>query len=89
MTKKISIQAGMQDIETLLKSEGYEVVAFGHDDMDADVSIINDVDMSYEEIEPAQCRTGLNGKEMLVINASNMTPNKVLELVNKNMCDLK
>lgn len=78
---KISIQTGMTELENLLKKEGYDVVKYGDNDMDAHVTIINDVDMAYEEIEPVQC----HGK-MLVINADNMSPEKVLEAIKKGPC---
>jgi phage-related minor tail protein len=78
---KISIQTGMTELENLLKQEGYNVVKYGDNDMDASVAIINDVDMAYEEIEPVQC----HGK-MLVINADNITPEKVLEAIRKGPC---
>lgn len=78
---KISIQPGMTDLENTLKKEGYNVVRYGDNDMDAQVAIINDVDMAYEEIEPVQC----HGK-MLVINADNMSPDKVLEAIRKGPC---
>lgn len=79
---KISIQSGLAEIEGLLKQEGYEVVRYGDNDIDAQVAIITDVDMAYEEIEPVQC----HGKT-LVINADNMTPQKVLEAVRKGSCE--
>ncbi len=75
---KISVQPGMADVEKLLKTEGYEVVKYGHGDMDAHVTIINDVDMAYEEIEPVQ----QHGKQ-LVINADNMTPEMILTTIQK------
>ncbi|WP_430884205.1 YkuS family protein [Fusibacter sp. JL216-2] len=78
---KISIQTGMTELENLLKKEGYDVVKYGDNDMDAHVAIINDVDMAYEEIEPVQC----HGK-MLVINADNMSPERVLEAIKKGPC---
>jgi len=78
---KISIQAGLGEVENLLKQEGYEVVRHGDHDLDAQVAIINDVDMVYEEIEPVQC----HGKT-LVINADNMTPQMILDAVKKGTC---
>ncbi len=77
---KISVQPGMADVEKLLKTEGYEVVKYGHNDMDAHVTIINDVDMAYEEIEPVE----VHGKQ-LVINADNMTPEMILTTIQKRM----
>jgi hypothetical protein len=78
---KISIQSGMTEIENLLKKEGFDVVKYGENDLDAQVAVINDVDMAYEEIEPVQC----HGK-MLVISANSLTPDKVLEAIRKGPC---
>ncbi len=78
---KISIQSGMTELENLLKQEGYDVVKYGDNDLDAQVAIINDVDMAYEEIEPVQC----HGK-MLVISANTLSPDKVLEAIKRGPC---
>ncbi len=78
---KISIQSGMAELENLLKQEGYDVVKYGDNDLDAQVAIINDVDMAYEEIEPVQC----HGK-MLVISANTLSPDKVLEAIKRGPC---
>lgn len=77
---KVSLQPGMKDLETVLKKEGFEVVQYGHNDMDANVSIINHVDMAYEEIEPVQ----FHGKQM-VINADNMSPETILNAIKKGV----
>lgn len=86
-SKKISIQKGLNDIEQLLVNSGYEVVSIGQNDDDAAVTIFTGVDNAYEEIEPAQCRfSGDSEHEMLVINASGMTPDQVLNLIKNNHC---
>ncbi len=84
---KISIQKGIPDIEKALREAGHEVVYYGDHDMDADVTIICDVDEAYEEIEPVQCHIGKDEEHgMLVIDATNMTPEQVLKHVENNSC---
>lgn len=84
---KISIQAGLPEIEQRLRDEGYEVVHFGENDLDAGVSILCGVDEAYEEIQPSECRfSGDDAHDMLVINATNMSPDDVLNLIRKNPC---
>ena len=84
---KISIQSGLPEIEKRLREEGYEVVYFGDHDLDAGISILSGIDEAYEEIQPSECRfSGDDSHDMLVINASNMTPDQVLNLIRKNPC---
>ena len=84
---KISIQSGLDEIENLLKKDGHEVLHMGEGDIGSDISIMNGVDTVYEEIENKQCMyNGNDEHEMLVINASNLTPQEVLEIVNYNKC---
>lgn len=84
---KISIQPGLPEIEKRLREEGFDVVRFGENDMDAGVSVICGVDEAYEEIQPSECRFAGDGEhDMLVINASNMTPDQVVQLIRKNPC---
>ena len=85
--QKISIQPGLEAIESVLIREGYEVVHFGENDLDADVTVMSGVDTTWEEIEDAQCMyDGKKEHEMLVINAGEMSPDKVLDLIRNNQC---
>ncbi len=84
---KISIQKGLDEIERLLRDAGHEVLYMGEGDIGADVTIMNGVDTVYEEIENSQCMyNGNEDHQMLVINATNYSPQEVLELVNNNKC---
>lgn len=82
MKYKIAIQSGLNEVENVLKNEGFDVYPYGKAGLDADITIITGVDEAYEEIQPAQYHA--NGKkQMLVIDATNTTPEKVLERVHK------
>lgn len=87
---KIAIQAGLNDIESILKNEGYNVVPYLEAGLQADVCIISGVDSEYEEIETAQCR--LKGSDvddqMLLINASGLSPEQVLNYIKNNNCSV-
>lgn len=84
---KISIQKGLTEIEDLLKREGHEVVYMGENDLNADITVMNGVDTVYEEIENAQCMyNGNEEHQMLVINATNLSPEKVLDMIRNNHC---
>lgn len=86
----IAIQGGLQDIELALKKEGYNIVPFLESGLNADICIISGVDSEYEEIETAQCRLRGTGEDdqVLLINASGLSPEKVLEYVKNNKCSL-
>ena len=87
---KIAIQAGLNDIESALKNEGYNVVPYLEAGLQADVCIISGVDSEYEEIETAQCRLRGTGADdqMLLINASGLSPDQVLNYVKNNKCSV-
>jgi hypothetical protein len=79
---KISIQDGLDEVKNVLTNEGFNVFRYGSAGLDADITIITGVDEAYEEIQPAEYHA--NGKKpMLVIDATNTTPEKVLERVHK------
>ncbi len=82
----ISIQSGLHEIEKRLVEEGHTLVPYDQAGMKADVVIISGVDSAYEEIETAQCRLAHEDKENLLINASNLTPDQVINYVNTNPC---
>ena len=87
---KIAIQGGLNDIETALKNEGYTVVPYLESGLKADICIISGVDSEYEEIETAQCRLRGTGEDdqVLLINASGLSPAKVIEYVKNNNCSI-
>lgn len=80
MKCKIAIQKGLDDVKELLISEGYEVTNYGHNDSDANVTIITGVDEAYEEIQPAQ----YHGK-MLVIDATNTTTEDIMKRIHQHV----
>lgn len=84
---KVAVQSGLKDVESLLVEKGFEVVPYRTSGLDVDVTVITGVDSAYEEIEPAQCRLSKNeDHDMLVINATNLTPEQVLNYIEKNPC---
>ncbi|MDK2918687.1 MAG: hypothetical protein PWQ37_1420 [Candidatus Petromonas sp.] len=63
------------------------MVSYEDYDGDADITIISGIDSEYEEIETTQCRVcGPNDKQMLLIDATRLTPEKVLEYVKTIRC---
>lgn len=79
---KIAIQSGLKEVEEILRNEGFSVYNYETSGLDADITIITGIDEAYEEIEPEQYRA--NGKkEMLIIDATNTTPEEVLKKVHR------
>ena len=83
---KIAVQQGLMDISQLLKDRGHDVVPFETSKDHVDITIISGVHSAYEEIETAQCRNFGPDNKMLVINATNLSPEKVLEYVENIKC---
>lgn len=82
----ISIQKGLQAIEDRLREEGHTILPYDEAGLKAEIVIISGVDSAYEEIETAQCRLGHDGGELLLINASNLSPEAVVKYINTNTC---
>ena len=79
---KIAVQSGLEEIEAILKQEGFDVYKYGKAGFDADVTVITGIDGAYEEIQPAQYHA--NGKKpMLVVDATNSTTNEILKRVHR------
>ena len=83
---RIAVQRGLNEIAELLKDKGHDIVEFETSKSDVDVTIISGVDSAYEEIETAQCRFCGPDEKMLVINATTLSPEKVLEYVENIKC---
>lgn len=82
MKLKVEIQNGLNEVENMLKQEGFDVYKYGHAGLDADITVITGIDEAYEEIEPAQYHC--NGKKrMLVVNATNATPNEIMKRIHR------
>ncbi len=83
---RIAVQQGLNEITQLLKDKGHDVVQFETSKANVDITIISGVDSAYEEIETAQCRVCGPDEKMLVINATTLSPEKVLEYVENIKC---
>lgn len=83
---RIAVQQGLSEIANLLWDKGYDVVPFETSKDDIDVTVISGVDSEYEEIETAQCRVWNSKGKMLVINATKLSPEKVLEYIENIKC---
>lgn len=79
---KIAIQKGMENIESLLNEKGFETVQYGDEEMPVRITIINDVDEVYEEIDPVTFY-GSESKGMVLLNASRLTEEEILKYVEK------
>lgn len=75
---KVEIQSGLNEVMTLLQSEGFDVYPFGKAGLDADVTIVTGIDDAYEEIQPAEFHCN-GSKKMLVIDATNKNSNDILQ----------
>lgn len=79
---KIAIQAGLGDLETVLKMKGYDVVPFREGGDNIKITILNDIDEVYEEIDPVTFM-GEQGEEMVLLNASRLSQTEILAYVAK------
>lgn len=81
---KIAIQVGLGELTEKLKSKGYEVVPFRDGGSDIRITIINDVDEEYEEIDPVTFM-GQGDNEMVLIDASKLSQTEIIAYVDKYM----
>ncbi|HAS73239.1 MAG TPA: hypothetical protein DCS67_03750 [Clostridiales bacterium UBA8960] len=79
---KIAIQAGLGDLEAILKMKGYDVVPYRDGGDNIKITILNDVDEVYEEIDPVTFM-GESDDEMVLLNASRLTQAEILAYVSK------
>lgn len=86
-TYTIAVQDGLEPIKALLKEKGHTIVPYLEVGHAADIAVVSGIDSAYEEIETAQCliKDG-EGNEMLLINATGLTPEQVLKHVENNLC---
>lgn len=86
-TYTIAIQAGLEPIKALLQEKGHTVIPYPEEKPTADIAIVSGIDSAYEEIETAQCMVkDPEGRELLLINATGLTPEQVLYHVEHNLC---
>ena len=79
---KIAIQAGLGDLEAVLKMKGYDVVPFREGGDNIKITILNDIDEVYEEIDPVTFM-GEEGEEMVLLDASRLSQTEILAYVAK------
>lgn len=79
---KIAVQTGLNNIMDTLKGKGYTVVPYRDGGTDIKVTIINDVDEEYEEIEPVSFM-GEGDSAMVVIDATKLSQEQVVQYVEK------
>lgn len=83
MKLKVEVQNGLSEVENMLRQEGFDVYKYGNAGLDADITVITGIDEAYEEIQPAQYHS--NGKKrMLVVDATNSTPNEILKRIHRH-----
>ncbi len=86
-TYTIAVQDGLDEIKAALQEKGHVIIAYAEAASTTDIAVISGIDSAYEEIETSQCmiRNG-EGGEMLLINATGLSPEQVLERVERNNC---
>jgi hypothetical protein len=83
----VSLQKGLSQLRESLVSEGYEVCYEGECKVEPDVTIVSGIDSAYEGIENTQCMINSSGDTgLLLIDATNMTHNRVIDLIKNNYC---
>lgn len=86
-TYRIAVQDGLESVVELLKSKGHEIVPYATAGLSADVAVISGVSAEYEEMETAQCMIrDAEGDQVLVVNASGLTPEQVLNHIENHPC---
>ena len=79
---KIAVQTGLDDIMTILKEKNYDVVPYKEGGTDIKITILNDIDEEYEEIDPV-CFMGEGDDEMVLLDASRLSQEDVIKYVEK------
>ena len=81
---KIAIQTGLNDLAELLKIKGYEVVPFREGGQNIRITILNDIDEEYEEMDPVTFM-GEEDEQMVLLDASRLSQKEILTYVEKYM----
>ncbi len=79
---RIAVQTGLNELMETLKNKGYNVVPYRQGGDNIKITIINDVDEEYEEIQPVSFM-GEGENEMVVIDATKLSQNQVIHFVEK------
>lgn len=82
----ISIQRGLDEYKVALEEAGYEVYYSGHDNNKANVAIMSDIDVEYEEMNSGDCRRS-GEKCKLVLDVTSMTPDEVVRYIKHKNCN--
>lgn len=86
-TYTIAIQDGLEDVKAALREKGHTIVPYVEAAHSADIAIVSGIDAAYEEMETSQCMIkDKDGSEMLLVNATGMTPEQVVNRVEHNLC---
>jgi len=84
---RVSLQKGLSQLRESLVNEGYEVCYEGECMAEPDVTIVSGIDSAYEGIENMQCMVNSSGETgMLLIDATNLTHQRVLDMIKNNNC---
>ncbi|MCA0386751.1 MAG: YkuS family protein [Firmicutes bacterium] len=81
---KIAIQTGLGELSEILKAKGFEVVPFRQGGNDVKITILNDIDEVYEEIDPVTFM-GEEGEEMVLLDAGKLSQAEIIAYVEKYM----
>lgn len=80
--QRVSLQKGLEAIREKLTAKGYDVVDYGEDGKNVKVTVINNVEGAYEEIDPVSF-FGEGDNEMVVLDASKLTEDQIMKYVEK------
>ena len=81
---KIAIQAGLSELTQMLRAKGSDVVPFRDGGENIRITILNDVDEEYEEIDPVTFMGDGDG-EMVLLDASRLSQTEIFAYVEKYM----
>lgn len=81
---KIAVQTGMGELEAILMAKGYEVVPFREGGTGIKMTILNDIDEEYEEIDPVTFM-GEGDNAMILLDASRLSQSEILTYCEKYM----
>ncbi len=81
---KIAVQTGMGELEAILMAKGYEVVPFREGGTGIKMTILNDIDEEYEEIDPVTFM-GEGDSAMILLDASRLSQSEILTYCEKYM----
>ena len=79
---KIAVQTGMGELEAILMAKGYEVVPFREGGTGIKMTILNDIDEEYEEIDPVTFM-GEGDSAMILLDASRLSQSEILTYCEK------